>query len=119
MKSKTVALLLSNIGVTKTQSQPHVSDDNLFFKAQFKTLNDGPGFPEWFGWLQDAKAWCPDFFDWCNNVHYGRTGYNVQRRLRALGRFRREHPARYVNAPKVITGSSVEVRLYPPAEIQV
>ncbi len=34
MKSKTVALLLSDLGVTKTHSRPHVSDGNPFSENQ-------------------------------------------------------------------------------------
>ena len=49
MKSKVVALLLSDLGVTKTHSRPHVSDDNPFSEAQFKTLKYRPDFPERFG----------------------------------------------------------------------
>ena len=56
--------------MTKTHSRPHVSDDNPFSEAQFKTLKYRPGFPERFGCIQDAKAFCRDFFGWYNNVHY-------------------------------------------------
>ena len=70
MKSKVVALLLSDLGVTKSHSRPYVSDDNPFSEAQFKTLKYRPDFPERFGSIQDAKAFCRDFFHWYNNVHY-------------------------------------------------
>ena len=70
MKSKAVALLLSDLGVTQSHSRPYVSDDNPFSEAQFKTLKYRPDFPERFGSIQDAKAFCRDFFHWYNNVHY-------------------------------------------------
>ena len=57
MKSKAVALLLSDLGITKSHSRPYVSDDNPFSEAQFKTLKY-PGFPERFGSIQDAKSFC-------------------------------------------------------------
>ena len=38
MKRKPVALWLADLGVTKTHSRPHVSNDNPFSEAQFKTL---------------------------------------------------------------------------------
>ena len=66
MKSKAVALLLSDPGVTRTHSRPHVSDDNPFSEAQFKTLKYRPGFPERFGCIQDARAFGRGFFDWYN-----------------------------------------------------
>src|SRR4029450_10819801 len=39
MQSKPVALLLADLGVTKTHSRPHVSNDNPFSEAHFKRLN--------------------------------------------------------------------------------
>jgi putative transposase len=69
MTSKPVALLLADLGVTKTHSRPHVSNDNPYSEAQFKTLKYRPDFPERFGSLQDARAHCTDFFPWYNTVH--------------------------------------------------
>jgi putative transposase len=70
MKSKQVALLLSDLGVTKTHSRPHTSDDNPYSEAQFKTLKYRPNFPERFGSLEDARAFCQDFFRWYNTKHH-------------------------------------------------
>ena len=56
MRSHLVAQLLADLGVTKTHSRPHVSDDNPFSEAQFKTLKYRPDFPERFGCIQDARA---------------------------------------------------------------
>jgi len=69
MKSKLVAHLLSDLGVTKTHSRPHVSNDNPYSEAQFKTLKYSPSFPERFGSIQDARSFCRRFFDWYNTVH--------------------------------------------------
>jgi len=65
MKSKPVALLLSDLGITKTHSRPHTSDDNPYSEAQFKTLKYRPDFPERFGSIEDARSFCQDFFPWC------------------------------------------------------
>jgi len=70
MKSKPVALLLSDLGVTKTHSRPHTSDDNPYSEAQFKTLKYRPDFPERFGSLEDARAFCQAFFSWYNIEHH-------------------------------------------------
>lgn len=70
MKSKPVAFLLADLGVTKTHSRPHVSDDNPFSEAQFKTLKYRPDFPKDFGCMQDARAHCVDFFAWYNEEHH-------------------------------------------------
>ena len=55
MKSKAVAHLLADLGVTKTHSRPHVSNDNPYSESQFKTLKYSPEFPQRFGSIQDAR----------------------------------------------------------------
>jgi putative transposase len=69
MRSKVVAHLLADLGVTKTHSRPHISNDNPYSEAQFKTLKYSPGFPERFGSIQDAREFCRGFFAWYNTVH--------------------------------------------------
>jgi len=70
MKSKEVAQLLCDLGVVKSHSRPHVSNDNPFSEAQFKTLKYCPEFPGTFGCIEDARAFCKDFFTWYNTCHY-------------------------------------------------
>jgi putative transposase len=69
MKSKQVAMLLSDLGITKTHSRPYTSDDNPYSEAQFKTLKYRPDFPDRFGCTQDARSFCQDFFPWYNKEH--------------------------------------------------
>ena len=69
MVAKSVALLLADLGVTKTHSRPHVCDDNPYSEAQFKTLKYRPDFPERFGSLEDARAHGTAFFTWYNTAH--------------------------------------------------
>ncbi len=70
MTSKPVAFLLADLGVTKSHSRPHVSDDNPYSESQFKTLKYRPDFPERFGSIFDSRAFCLDFFRWYNTEHY-------------------------------------------------
>jgi putative transposase len=70
MTSKMLAHLLSDLGVTKTHSRPHVSDDNPFSESQFKTMKYRPDFPDRFGSLEDARSFCRAFFDWYNHAHH-------------------------------------------------
>jgi len=70
MKSKPVALLLSDLGITKTHSRPYTSDDNPFSEAQFKTLKYRPDFPERFGCIEDSRNFCQGFFPWYNTKHH-------------------------------------------------
>ena len=70
MTSKPVALLLADLGVTKSHSRPHVSNDNPYSESQFKTFKYRPEFPQRFGSLQDARAFCQTFFPWYNTEHH-------------------------------------------------
>jgi putative transposase len=110
MKAKPVALLLSDLGVTKSHSRPHVSNDNPFSEAQFKTLKYCPGFPDHFGSIQDARSFCREFFGWYNHehrhggigmmtpaaVHHGRVEAIAHVREEALLAAFKTHPERFV-----------------------
>ena len=110
MKSHGTALLLSTLGVTKTHSRPHVSDDNPFSEAQFKTLKYRPDFPDRFGSIEDARAFCRVFFTWYNQqhhhsgiahmtphvVHHGLAIELTARRQRVLVTAYLTHPERFV-----------------------
>ena len=110
MKSKLVAHLLGDLGVTKTHSRPHVSNDNCFSESLFKSLKYRPEFPDRFGSIQDARCFSRAFFHWYNkehhhsgialhtpqNVHYGLTeALNEERRQTLLHAFA-HHPERFV-----------------------
>ena len=69
MTSKPVAFLLADLGITKTHSRPHVSNDNPYSEAQFKTLKYRPDFPTRFDSIEQARAFCQDFFPWYNTQH--------------------------------------------------
>jgi putative transposase len=69
MQGKPVALLLADLGVTRSHSRPRVSNDNPYSESQFKTLKYHPTFPARFGSLIDARAYCASFFHWYNTVH--------------------------------------------------
>lgn len=70
MIAKSVAVLLADLGVSKTHSRPHVSNDNPYSESQFKTLKYYPEFPDRFGCLQDARGFLLDFFHWYNTMHH-------------------------------------------------
>jgi putative transposase len=70
MASKPVAFLLADLGVTKTHSRPHVSNDNPYSESQFRTLKYRPDFPDTFGSIEDARSFCQRFFTWYNTEHY-------------------------------------------------
>ena len=109
MASKPVALLLSDLGVTKSHSRPHVSNDNPYSEALFKTLKYRPAFPERFGSLEGSRAVCSDFFGWYNlehhhagiglltlhDLHHGLAQARVEQRAATLAAAWRAHPERF------------------------
>ena len=110
MTSKPVALLLADLGIVKSHSRPHVSNDNPYSEAGFKTLKYRPDFPERFGSIEDARAFCQGFFAWYNNdhrhsgialftpadVHYGRSDELLVARAGVLAGAYAAHPERFV-----------------------
>jgi putative transposase len=69
MTSKPVAVLLAELRIGQTHSRPHVSNDNPFSEAAFKTLKYCPAFPERFGSLADARTFAEHFFEHYNHAH--------------------------------------------------
>lgn len=115
MTSKPVAFLLADLGVTKTHSRPHVSDDNPYSESQFRTMKYRPEFPDRFGSLQDSRGFGQRFFAWYNEehrhsgiglltpamVHHGQAGLIVKKRQLVLDVAYQGHPERFVrHAPK-------------------
>jgi len=115
MSSKPVAFLLADLGVTKTHSRPHVSDDNPYSESQFRTMKYRPEFPDRFGCIQDSRAFSQGFFRWYNEehrhsglalltpamVHYEQTPLILEQRQSVLDVAYRAHPERFVRqAPK-------------------
>ena len=110
MKSKPLAMLLADLGVTKTHSRPRVSNDNPYSESQFKTMKYRPDFPDFFGSLEDARAWVKPFIDWYNHehyhsslglltpaaVHYGQAADLLEKRQRVLDVAYAAHPERFV-----------------------
>ena len=111
MASKPVAFLLADLGVTKSHSRPHTSNDNPFSEAQFKTLKYRPDFPDRFNSVEQARAFCQDFFAWYNDehrhsgiglltpatLHTGRADEALEHRARVLAAAYESHPERFVN----------------------
>lgn len=112
MTSKTVAQLLVDLGVEKSHSRPHVSNDNPYSEAQFKTMKYRPDYPDRFGSIEDARTWARGFFPWYNGehyhsalglmtpemVHYGEAGRVRAQRQQVLEEAYAEHPERFVGS---------------------
>jgi putative transposase len=129
MASKPVALLLADLGIAKSHSRPHTSNDNPYSEAQFKTLKYRPGFPARFGSIEDARAFCREFFPWYNtehrhsgialytpaDVHHGRTPALDRARAGVLAGVYAAHPERFVRRPPTPPELPGAVWINPPA----
>jgi putative transposase len=132
MKSKPVALLLTDLGIAKTHSRPYVSNDNPFSESQFKTMKYRPDFPERFGSLEDSRLFCQNFFAWYNlehrhsgiaylspaMVHYGQAEQIIAARQEVLQAAYNQHPERFVKQPPVAAPLPEAVWINPPAKDQ-
>ncbi len=128
MKSKTVAQLLGDLGVTKSHSRPHVSNDNPFSEAQFKTLKYRPDFPARFGSFEDGLSLCRGFFGWYNDdhrhsgigmltpamVHYGQAESVLAGRQSVMAAAYAMHPERFVRGASKVRRPPDAVWINPP-----
>jgi len=129
MTSKTVALLLADLGVSKTHSRPHVSNDNPYSESQFKTMKYRPDYPDRFGSIQDARAWARSFFQWYNHehhhsglglltpatVHYGQAQVVTDQRQQVLQAAYAAHPERFVRGEPKAPSVATEVWINKPS----
>ncbi len=131
MKSKCLALLLSDLGVNKTHSRPHVSNDNPYSESQFKTLKYRPEFPGRFGSIEDARTFCRRFFNWYNRehrhsgialltphtVHYGIADQAIAKRQVVLDKAHQRYPERFVRKPPRAPKVPEAVWINPPDKV--
>jgi putative transposase len=129
MRSQTVAQLMATLGITKSHSRPHVSDDNPFSESQFKTLKYRPEFPGRFAGIEDGIDFCNKFFHWQNNehhhwglglltpatVHHGQAEATLAARQAVLTAAYTAHPERFVCQPPRPLPLPGEVWINPPA----
>jgi putative transposase len=127
MRSDGLAQLLGSLGVVRSFSRPHVSDDNAFSESQFKTLKYQPDYPDRFTSPLFARGWCQEFFTWHNDVHqhsglalftpaevfYGRVEEVAARRQVALDAAYAAHPERFPNGPPVVRRPPLSVAINP------
>lgn len=128
MIAKSVAQLLIDLDVVKSHSRPHVSDDNPYSEAQFKTLKYHPDYPERFGGLVEARVWAQRFFAWYNQehhhtglglltpavVHHGQAEMVLQKRQQVLDVAYAAHPERFVKHAPVLAQLPAAVWINPP-----
>lgn len=128
MQAKPVVSLHAQLGIIKSNSRPHVSNDNPFSESQFKTLKYGPGFPGRFGGYEDASSHCNEFFRWYNQehrhsgidfltpeqVHYGLANEILARSHMTKLEAYYAHPERFIKGPPKLTELRGAVYINPP-----
>ena len=129
MRSEYLADLFAVLGIARSFSRPHVSDDNAFSEAQFKTLKYQPDYPGEFASPMHGRAWCQQFFGWYNDEHqhsglalftpadvfYGRVDDVAARRQLALDAAYAAHPERFMNGPPMVRRPPTSVSINPIA----
>jgi putative transposase len=128
MRSKTVAMLLADLGVTKSHSRPYTSTDNPYSESQFKTMKYRPDFPERFGSIEHGRGFCGDFIPWYNtehrhsglglltphDVHYGLANEKIAMRAAVLAGAHAARPERFPNGKPVPPALHREVWINRP-----
>jgi len=128
MTSKTLALLLNDLGVGKSHSRPYTPNDNPFSEAQFKTMKYRPDYPDRFDSQENALSRVRPFYYWYNNehrhtslglmtpaaVHYGLAAELTRQRQIILNAAYEKHPERFVNGPPTPPKLPTAVWINPP-----
>jgi putative transposase len=132
MTAATTGQLLLDLGVAKTHSRPHVSNDNPYSEAAFKTLKYRPDFPDHFNGVLHARSFCSDFFGWYNTehrhsgiamltphqVHYGLWQPVLTSRTNTLTNAFMEHPHRFVRGVPSVKHLSEQVWINKPKSVE-
>jgi putative transposase len=128
--SKTLAQLYADLGVSGSHSRPHVSNDNPYSEAQFKTMKYRGDYPERFGSYEHALSHCRNFFPWYNRkhrhsgiamltpeiVHHGRAEAVLAARQHVLDEAYDAHPERFVNGRPTVQVLPPAVWINPPED---
>lgn len=115
MRANTMLTTLQWLGVVPSFSRPHVSDDNPYSEALFRTLKHTPAYPRLpFASLESAVRWVDRFVVWYNSEHrhsairyvtpdqrhYGQEQQILARRHELYQLARRSHPRRWTRATR-------------------
>ncbi len=110
MKGSTMLATLQKLGVVASFSRPHVSDDNPYSEALFRTLKYRPGYPtKPFSSIEAAHEWVEGFVGWYNEEHHhsgiqfvtpaerhaGKDGEILAKRKEVLEQARAKNPIRW------------------------
>ncbi len=129
MTSKTVSQLMADLGITRTHSRPHVSNDNPFSESHFKTMKYHSSFPKTLPTLTEAKTHFDEWFLWYNSehrhsgiemltpsvVHHGQAEGVLKARAEVLMQAYSKNPIRFPKGPPEVKALAKEVWINKPA----
>jgi putative transposase len=132
MTSASFTQLCTQLGVAQSFSRPHVSDDNPFSEAQFRTMKYQPDFPARFGSLLHVRGWMTEFFEWHNDAHHhaglamftpaevfhARVEVVAAQRQAALDAAYAAHPERFVKGPPRVHRPPTSVSINPALPVE-
>lgn len=130
MRAKTFAQTLADLGVTRSYSRPHTSNDNPFSEALFKTTKYNPTYPGNFDNIAEARDYCGPFFEWYNDehrhsgiamltpaqLHYGEADEVLAARQAVLDAAWAAHPERFVRGRPRVAPRPAAVWINPPTK---
>jgi putative transposase len=130
MRGRPLADLLESLGIERSHSRPRTSNDNPYSESQFKTMKYRPTYPSCFQSIEEARAWCREFFAWYNNEHrheslglltpadvfLGRTDEVLEKRAQVLREAHAAHPERFVKGVPKPKRPAPVVAINPPSE---
>jgi putative transposase len=133
MRAKLFVQFLADMGVVESHSRPHVSNDNPYSEAQFKTLKYRPEFPDRCSSLDHAVSACGDLLQWYNNehhhaglgfltphdVHYGLADAKIVARQLTMQRAHAAHPERFLRGAPKVAQPPKEVWINKPRLVQL
>lgn len=122
--------MLEDLGVAKSHSRPHTSNDNPFSESAFKTAKYHSSYPDHFDDIQHARSWMRAFVDWYNNhhhhsalammtpadVYFGRAGIRQQARQTMMNDAYARNPARFTHGVSIVAAPPDKVWLNPPTK---
>jgi putative transposase len=128
MIAKSLALLLADLGVSKSHARPYNANDNPYSEAHFKTMKYRPDYPDQFDSERHTHHWARHFFHWYNyehyhsalglmvpaDVHYGRDTIILHQRQQVLQIAYEMHPERFVRGPPSPPALPEAVWINPP-----
>jgi putative transposase len=133
MRAKLFVQFLADMGIVASHSRPHVSNDNPFSEAQFKTLKYRPEFPDRCSSLDHAISACSDLLSWYNDehhhsglgyltprdVHRGLADARIAERQITLQKAHAAHPERFLRGAPKAAMPPKEVWINKPRLVQL